>query len=227
VTLVFIAAEAAEFSGILRHASSVETLDWPLRFARQGILNGRRAVFAAHGPGPQLAAQVAREAAKRLKNVEAFISTGFCGALDAELRPGDIVIGNYVNGEAVRTPEIDIGHTQAPVVSEDRVACTVEEKRALRKRGNAVEMEAAGVLNVADELRVPFYCVRAVTDAADEALPLDFNIYRDKAGRFSRPRIVIAACRRPMRTFPALMRLQKNCKSAAAALGDFVANCRF
>ena len=51
----------------------------------------------------------------------------------------------------------------------DHVAQTADEKRRLRAGGaSAVEMEAGGVAERARARDVPFYCVRVVTDLADE-----------------------------------------------------------
>jgi len=222
---------------------------------------------------------------KRVERVEAFVSTGFCGALEAGLNVGDIFVASDVNGEAARAPDVSapsrsrLGNTArmndsarlhtvtapdvsapswsrlgnalrtndsarlhtvtearpsgsafftGPLISQDRVACSVEEKRALHQTGAAaVEMEAAAVQQVARDAGLPFYCVRVVSDTASETLALDFNRMRDEVGRFSRSRIVVAALRNPLQLFPQLMRLDRNCKSASNALGDFLAHCRF
>jgi len=88
-------------------------------------------------------------------------------------------------------------------------------------------MEAAALAERAESWGVPFYCVRIVTDTASEALPVDFNAYRDADGRFSRSRILLAALRRPGVLVPRLMQFNRRCRDASAVLGDFVASCRF
>ena len=68
-----------------------------------------------------------------------------------------------------------------PIASIDHVAQTVAEKRQLRKTGAiAVEMEAAAVLERARAWKVPFYCVRAVSDRASEGFALDLNAASDE-----------------------------------------------
>lgn len=191
-------------------------------------MNGRPIVMLANGPGPALARAAAEEAAHRLDDVEGFVSTGYCGALDEKLGHCSMVVASSINGGDAMQPATDCRYTAGSLVSQDAVACTVEEKSKLRATGAiAVEMEAAGVQRVAHETGVPFYCVRVVTDAASEALALNFNKVRDREGRFSRIRIIAGACRNPLRVFPELMRFQRTCKSASLALGDFIANCRF
>lgn len=228
MSLVFIAAESREFAGLLRHAAEVRKLSWPVLYARSAELKGREVIMLANGPGPKLAAAAAEEAAKRLENLEAFVSIGYCGALDNKLRPFGIVIASDVNGSRVRQPFVPADHTAGPFLSQDAVACTVEEKSRLRNSGAiAVEMEAAGIEPVARRLGVPFYCIRVVTDTASDTLALDFNRMRGEDGRFSRARILAAAFRNPRSVVPALFSLERTCKSASLALGDFIANCRF
>lgn len=228
MSLVFVAAEARELSGILRRVTGIKKLPWPVQFARSAILNGRPVVLLANGPGPKWAAAAAEEAGTRLDIVHGFVSTGYCGALDNELRPCGIVVASTVNGCPAIQPETKLDHAAGALLSQDAVACTIEDKSRLRKTGAiAVEMEAAGIEQVARKRRIPFYCVRVVTDAACEALALDFNRMRHANGRFSRGRIVVAAFRRPGRIIPQLLKLERTSKSASLALGDFIANCRF
>ncbi len=228
MSLAFVAAEGREFDGILRHSSNIQKLAWPLKFARSVQVGGRRAVLVANGPGPKLAGEAAREALKRVDNVEAVISTGFCGALDMALKHCDVFVADSVNDFTVNAPEVlDGAYSRGALVSRDRVAWTLEEKRRLREaEAIAVDMEAAGIAEAAASGGVVFYCVRVVTDTAEETLPIDFNAMRDATGRFSRTRILGAALRRPA-LFGELMKLRRTCNRASLALGDFVANCRF
>ncbi|HEY4362383.1 MAG TPA: hypothetical protein VGN17_15515 [Bryobacteraceae bacterium] len=179
---------------------------------------GGRFEFVANGPGRELVTEALRER----RNVDGIISTGFCGALDPALRVGDIVVA----GEGVRS---GVGFTRGEVLSADRVAVTAAEKRALRERTGAaaVEMEAAAVEAKANEWGVPYRCVKVVSDVAAEDMPLDFNLYRDEAGRFSLGRIALAAVMHPFTVMPGLMRLDRNCKVAAERLGEFFADCEF
>jgi adenosylhomocysteine nucleosidase len=207
-TWLVVAAESRELQGILKRCGASAMLDWPAAFAREAKWRGDRWLLVANGPGKRLAAQVME---KRIE-VDGVISTGFCGALDPALRVGDIV--------DARSRRI---HTA------DRVAVTAREKAALfaSTGAAAVEMEAAALEQAASAWRVPFYCFRAVSDTAAEDMPLDFNLYRDAAGRFSRGRIALAALARPFTAIPALLRLDRNCRIAAESLGDFFADCTF
>jgi nucleoside phosphorylase len=226
-----VAAEAREFSGLLRHAERVVKLDWPIDFARRIWLNGRAAVLVANGPGPKLAGQ-AVDVAKGREKLTGLVSTGFCGALDPALKLSDIFVALHLLEVNV---EVKVGqalppakpHKTGTLLSIDRVAVTASEKSKLHKTGAAaIEMEAAAVAAKAKEYNLPFYSIRVVTDTAHENMPLDFNAMRHSSGRFSRSKIVAAAFRSPT-VFPKLIKLNKTCKNASVALGDFIADTRF
>src|SRR5258708_5073164 len=205
-TWLLVAAERREFDGILQRCGESHKMNWPdAQFTRESQWRGDRWIMIANGPGPRL---VTRALEKKME-VTGLISTGFCGALDPSLRVGDIVRGG---------PDV--------VHSVDRVASTAAEKRALHAEtgARAIEMESAAVRAKAAEWGVHYDCIRAVSDTADEDMPLDFNRYRDADGRFSRTRIALAAMLHPFSVMPRLTRLDRNCRVAAEALGEFFAN---
>jgi adenosylhomocysteine nucleosidase len=203
-TWLLVAAERRELDGILKRVGRFSKLHLPVDFACECGFADRRWFMIANGPGRALV-----EAAMEIPiEVNGIVSTGFCGALDPALRVGDIV--------------------QNGIVCSDRVAVTAVEKAYLRERTGAaaVDMESAAVRRKAEEWGVPFRSVRAVSDVAGDDLPLDFNLYRDAHGRFSRGRIAMAAVSRPFRTIPGLLRLERNCRIAAEALGAYLVDSR-
>src|SRR5271154_1740155 len=167
VAWLLVAAETREFAGIVK---------------RIGASNPRW-ILAANGPGPKLVAEALDQVLRERKQVEqgtvdGIVSTGFCGALDPALKVGDIV----VSGDPVASPRPFV---RGEILSMDRVAVTAAEKRGLRQQTGAVaiEMESAAVAAKARERGVPFRCIKVVSDTAAEDMPLDFNLYRDAAGR--------------------------------------------
>jgi hypothetical protein len=206
-SILFVAAEAREFDGLLRRVPS-QPFPWPnTKFAREASLQGRRTILLANGPGPRVVNQMLAKLV--VEDVSLVISTGFCGALDPSLKVGDIVEGS--------------------IWSEDRVAVTIEEKRELWERTGArvVEMEYAAVAAKAAAWGLPCRAIRVVSDTAQEDLPLNFNRYRDGDGRFQLQRIAMAGIVRPFTALPGLMRLDRNSRTASEKLGAFLANCQF
>jgi adenosylhomocysteine nucleosidase len=233
----FVASEAREFSGLLRHVEGLTRLDWGIDFASDGLLNGRAIVMAANGPGPKLAATAAK-AIKEHYELEGLASIGFCGALSPDLMPLKVVVatsllvGSVAQAPVAHALSVPRSHSceRSPVtlLSVDQVAHTADLKRRLHLQtgAHAVEMEAAGLAPLAADWQIPFYAIKVVTDTAFESFPLDFNLVRTAEGRFSHRKIVRSALRRP-RAIPALINLNRRCIQAATILGDFLANASF
>jgi nucleoside phosphorylase len=230
--LLFIAAEPREFAGLLPLCAAAEKLASPLTWARRASLqDGRKLLLAANGAGPLRAAEAA-DWARAAARLSAVASVGFCGALDPSLQIGDVFAASSIQfggGTApVCLPRSAGRFASGTLVSIDRVAQTAEEKRNLSRSGaSAVEMEAAGVWSRVREWELPFYCIRSVTDLANETFHIDFNAARRADGRFSAPRILAAAARRPFTAMPELLELRRRCALASTTLGDFLAGCRF
>ncbi len=225
--VLVVAAEDFEFAGILSRAEMVVRPGWKVQFSRIAVLNGMRLLMAADGPGPRLAGMAAEEVKSR-EPFEAVVSTGLCGALDPALSVGDLFVASKVNGWDALQPVTAMKFRTGRLLSMDRVAGTAVEKARWYATGPAVvEMEAAAIERCAREWRLPFFCVRAVSDTAGEEIALDLNEMRDQEGRFSRSRIVKRALGSPFRLVPELLRLNRNSGRAAKALGDFFANCSF
>ena len=229
--LAFVAAERREFDGVLRKAARVAKLDWPLRFACMAWLKGETVLLVADGPGPKLAGR-AVQMVRNLEELRGIVSTGYCGALNPALELCDIFVATEIVGVA-QTLSVPRSHSSkhprtGKLLSIDHVVSTSAERAELHRTGaDAVEMEAAVVAEKAAEWKVPFYCIRVVTDTVAEDFPLDFNQMRDPDGRFSRTRILRAALRRPGSVLPELLKVNTRCKDASQALGDFLVDAIF
>lgn len=217
--ILFVAAEAMEFEGVLERASGVRPATVSAQWARECRLGEHDALLVANGAGTKRAAAAARAGIETWRP-EAVVSTGFCGALDPSLGIGSVVIGTDgpAAGEAAR----------GVIRTVDHVVRAAEEKRKLRASGAvAVEMEAAGVADCARERGLPFFCVRAVTDLAGETLANDFQAALREDGHFDTIKVLAGALRHPSQRVPELLRLRRRCKHAARALGDFFVVCGF
>jgi nucleoside phosphorylase len=229
--VLLVAADLREFEGLLNFCRDVRPLRLPVHWARGGSLNGREVLLIANGAGGTRAAE-AVDAALSVAPVEMVCSVGFCGALEKGMRPGEIFVANRVQSSgreyAVSVPSTGRPHHTGVLASIDRVAQTAREKSDLRATGaSAVEMEAGGAATRAAELGLKFYCVRSVTDLAEEGFRFDFNAALRSDGRFDTMRLIAAACRRPRTLLPELLRLRRRCRLAAETLGEFIADCGF
>jgi adenosylhomocysteine nucleosidase len=229
--ILFVAADKMEYTGVLASASGVRSQRLKVDWAREAWLGGHVALLAANGAGATRAA-AAVDAACDYFQPEAVVSTGFCGALDPALTVAAVVVATRVFGADGDYPALPVSSASpfcaGPVRSIGHVAIATEEKLRLRATGAcAVEMEAAGVAVRAQERGLAFYCIRAVTDLADENIQNDFNKALRPDGHFDTISILASALRYPAARLPELVRLRRRCVSAARALGSFLANCRF
>jgi adenosylhomocysteine nucleosidase len=106
------------------------------------------------------------------------------------------------------------------------VAIDREEKARLSASGAiAVDMESFAVAERAEHLSVPFFCIKAVSDLANESFRIDLNAMRTPEGRIARGKIVLYVLTHPW-MLGELLRLRRRSQDAARALGEFLVSCR-
>jgi nucleoside phosphorylase len=220
-SLLFIAADPREFRGLLAHWENVRSVELPVHWARTGRWKGREVTAIANGAGADRAFAAALVAPK----AAALCSIGFCGALDESLHVGDVFVGTEIrSGPQVWracVPDTPAAPTGI-VASIDHIAQTAAEKSNLRASGaSIVEMEAAGVARASEDLGLPFYCIRAVSDLSHEDFLNDFNAVLGPDGRFS-----IIGLLKQLK-FKELLQLQQRTALASKKLGDFLAATTF
>ena len=240
MAIFYVAAEAMELKPFANMLTGLRKLKWPLDYAFEGILEGRRVMLAANGAGPKLAERAVEVAVRAVSaaelsssKLEAVVSTGFCGALDPGLRESQMVLASsVVNGGGESLLDCEMAHA-APegfatgrVLSENRIVGDAAQKKELSNSGAiAVDMEAAGAGRRAKRAGLPFFCIKVVTDRADESFGFDLNEMRTSEGRIARGKIVSYAFTHP-KVLPELFRLKRRSENAAKALGDFLVSCR-
>ena len=239
MAILYVAAEAAElkpFAGLL---TGLRKLKWPIDYAWEGIWESRRIVLAANGAGPKLAAQVVEVAVRAgmaaelsSSRLEAVVSTGYCGALDPALQELQIVVANQVVSpstneifECSSSPS-SAEFIAGSILSQDRIVTDVSQKQQLFAEGPiVVDMEAAGVAARSKRAQLPFYCIKVVSDRADEAFSFDLNEMRSVDGRIARGKIIAYGVTHP-KVVPELFRLRRRTGEAAKALGEFLVSYR-
>lgn len=177
--------------------------------------NARRAVLSALGDHPKVC-----------------ISAGLAGGLRPEYPGGAILAAREVRqARSARAIQASPGLLESArergarrvesFLTVDRVLAAAEEKRALAWLADAAEMESFSVLAEACAQGIRAVAIRAIGDAADEDLPLDFNGVFDAQGHLALARLAGRVLRHPGR-LPALMRLGRRSRRAVERLVNFL-----
>jgi adenosylhomocysteine nucleosidase len=165
-------------------------------------------------------------------NVNVCISSGLAGALKPEHRPGDVLAAREVHAAAwdkvilcdqglLKRASACGAKVAHAFHTADRVFVRSEEKRELGAKADAVEMESGGILLEAVAFGAKVLAVRAISDAVDEDLPLNFNQVINDGGDVSVRRILMQAASHPG-SIPALIRFGRQSRHAAEMLATFL-----
>src|SRR5580692_5549225 len=126
-SLLFIAADPRECTGLLSHWEQVQPLQLPLHWARTGRWKGREVTAIANGAG----AERAFAAVLVSPRASAVCNIGFCGALDESLQIGDVFVATEIRNGANVWPACLPDTPDSPsgvVASIDHIAQTAAEK---------------------------------------------------------------------------------------------------
>lgn len=161
---------------------------------------------------------------------------GVAGALSNALRPRQLVVAAEVRDSGGLVPAPDPTRSiialaaadavEGRIYSSDRIVAAATDKARLwedlgRPAGAVVDLETAAWARVAAERGLPYVAMRAVSDAAGDDLPLDFERFRDRRGRIRNWRVALEAVWRPRLIGP-LHRLKRRVDACAGALASWV-----
>ena len=160
------------------------------------------------------------------------ISSGLAGSLDAALKPGDVVVARISEtlDQKWRVPsdgtllDLAVSSGARPVqvsLTSEKIVATVDEKEELSQKGSIVEMETTHILAVATQKQVPCVAVRAISDAADEDLPVDFARILDSHGHLKMSGLLKEVGLSPYR-IPLLLQFGRQSRAAGKSLADFL-----
>jgi len=202
-----------------------------------GRLGDAPIILVRTGEGRDNAAEGTRVLLDRT-SVERLIVVGFSGGLSPALAPGSLVVSRQVLDGSTPAPSPDPalvdelagqdGALAGTIVTSERLLWTSQSKAAVwstipQHSPAAVDLETAAIASEASSRGVPYVAIRAVSDPAEESLPIDFNHYLDATGRIDRLKVVGQAARRPGLIAP-LWRLRKRAALCSERLADAV--CR-
>jgi adenosylhomocysteine nucleosidase len=188
----------------------------------QGVCRGKRVAVVVTGMGREHAAAVAGVALEELSPNRVIIC-GTAGSASPSMRVGQVIVPAVVIDEAT-------GMRYAPTLpsAAGGVLCTAKElvKTAAEKarylgehHADAVDMETAAIAALCDERKVPWACVRGISDGNDQSLP---GFVAGLVGADGKPRVgkaVASLARNPLRLV-ALLGLARRAKAASRAAAD-------
>jgi adenosylhomocysteine nucleosidase len=172
-------------------------------------------VLVCGGIGAE-AARRAAEAAIVLHAPNVIYSVGFAGALNSELKVGDVVAPRRVvnAGDGSST---NMDHGEGVLVSFTVVATPAQKSKLRESFGaQAVDMEAAAVARAAEARGIRFAVLKAISDEADFTF-LDMDRFVDSSGHFSEFRFAFYAALRPW-LWPQVLKLARDSSKASQAL---------
>jgi len=232
---VVVAAMAAELAGVLSG----------MRVTCRRRFDGCTGVWGTLGSVPVVIAWTGegRSSARRgagwvLGKVVAarLMVVGVSGGLSPDLTREALVVGRRVLDGCGPAPSPDPTWTEnvlrmrsaraGTVVTVDHMLGTPEAKADTwsefgRPDAAAADLETAAFAEAAAATGTPYLVVRAISDAAQDALPLDFERFRDVRGRIRRARVVGHALRHPS-VIGDLLTLRSRVARCAARLARFV-----
>jgi len=146
------------------------------------------------------------------------LSCGFAGGLNPYLTAGTVVFST--DEDAGLTPTLlAAGACPVRFHCSGRVATTVEEKQALWQTtgADAVEMESEIIRAICRAHSIPSATIRVISDAANENLPLDFNVFMTAEQTLNYGKLILSLLTSPTK-IPAMLRLQRQTQLAARNL---------
>jgi adenosylhomocysteine nucleosidase len=142
------------------------------------------------GVGKQNALKAARMLCDAHDDISALITIGYAGALNPELKRGDIILSSFSVANEQHQPlasdiqlaerlrsVADESHEHhvyvSPLYTADKIIARHEEKRHLFQKTKAqiVDMESYSVYSEARARGIPFIGIHAITDTAEEDIP--------------------------------------------------------
>ena len=180
-----------------------------------GIANARRATRVALAWRPDVC-----------------ISSGLAGSLRAEIGIAEVCAAREVveletgrkmvaDAELLRMAATLSATVIEKLLTSGEMVLSAEGKRRLGKMAETVEMESFAVMSEAAAAEIPSIAIRAISDAADEDLPMDFGKVLDESGNVKTSKVARQIARAPHK-MPAVIRLARRSSAASKRLAEFL-----
>ncbi len=229
-------AVAAEFAAWRRRQPFVRVPNMPVGLETvrcpvyQKAIGETEIVVALTGIGAVRARRATRYALQTQPDV--CISSGLAGGLKEIYSRGEVLAAAQV----AEIPGKNVARCDTALL-ERAVACGARkverfltspsvitssaEKLELGSKGDAVEMESAGVLAAASAVQVPAAAIRVISDDAGQDLPVDFNRVLSAKGKLRPVRLLSSIASEPAK-LRELLQLAGDSRKASATLAEFL-----
>lgn len=166
-------ARLEESSAFRRRLAAARRMNWGALPAVRGRAGEQDVVVVHTGIGPDSAGRTMQSLLAAGKP-RLMISAGFAGGLDPALRVGDTLAAEFSSGIILSRP--------------DPIETPAEKAAIFRETGaRLVDMETATIAAACGRADVRLLSVRAVSDSADDPLPVPFGVWFDAARQRARP----------------------------------------
>jgi adenosylhomocysteine nucleosidase len=202
--------------------------------------SGKEITALVTGVGTQSAAR-AMDLMMRLadenQHFDICISSGLAGALQEGLSPGDIIAPQLLISEnshadlrsdqisvdpELRRQALDGGAKAADcLLTVDRVLIKQSQKRRCSSRAQSVDMESFEIVKEACAWGARSVVIRAISDSAQENLPINFNLTLSKNHQVSVAKVILQLAKNPL-ALPSLVRFGRQSRKAATLLAMFL-----
>ena len=192
------------------------------------------------GVGTQAASQamdLMMRMADKEQHFDVCISSGLAGALCETLGVGDIVaprellseIGNADAGDhrievhdTLRQLALRLGAKPADcLLTTDQVLVKASQKKSCASRAQSVDMESFEIVREAVAWGAKGVVIRAISDAATQDLPINFNLTLSAKNEVSIGKVLLELLKNPL-ALPGLIRFGQQSRRAGARLAAFL-----
>jgi hypothetical protein len=194
----------------------------------------RESAFVARSSETEIHALITGIGARKfqLPPADICLVSGVAGSLKKEHLVGNILVAKAVKREgieAIMTSDDSLVRTAAQCAAKpvgffhtaDSVVNSISEKSRLGEIADAVDMESYPIMAAAQRQGIPAVAIRAISDTADQNLPLDFNRAIDENGKIDWFPALSQVAASP-RSLPQLMRFGLESSRAARKLALFL-----
>jgi nucleoside phosphorylase len=236
--LVTFAVEA-EFAA-WRKLRAFNLIDYQGLKLRRATVGTAEVTVLITGVGVQSAAQ-AMDLMMRMADKDQYfdvcISSGLAGALCDTLGVGDIIAPKELIVElkhaALRDERLEVdaelrqlalgeGAKNANCLfTTDEILVKASQKKSCSSRAQSVDMESSEIVKAASAWGARSVVIRAISDAATEDLPINFNLTLSAQNEVSLPKVLMQLAMNPL-ALPSLIRFGKQSKRAGVLLAEFL-----